>query len=407
MSTRFAVPPGAEPETDHWTAPELARLAVRLADRGPGSLATVPSARRLEIWDETLDALLDPESRERRTLFPALLATSGLSAEGLSEALEVVLAGLAGGAARELARDLPAGGPRPPGGVILAGNIPGLAAQSLLPALLAGRPLLFKSSSDEPLFAAALIRALAAREPALGEAFAAVAFPGSEPELLDAAFLHAARIVAYGGESAIASLRGRFGDRLVAHGPKASVALVADDVDPLTVARKLARDICLFDQRGCLSVQAIYSTLPAEPLAEALEWALALEERRLPPGAIDPGAAALVQQLRAGAALAGEREPQTPLTAGTILVASGRSFRPGPGARTVRIHALDALAEAPAALAPWRGRLQGFALAGAAAWELEPELLALGASRLADAGELQSVGAGWRNGGLDPAAVFA
>lgn len=404
---RWSVPAGFEPASEPWDAAELERLAAELAESGAAALARVSLARRLDVWSDTVASLLDPESPERRALFPALVGTSGLSAEGLSEGLEIVLEGAAEGPARRLAADLPPARERGVAGVVLAANIPGLALQSLLPALLLGRPLILKSASPEPLFAPALVAALAAREPALARAFAAVAFDGARSDLIAAAFSSCDRLLAYGGGEAIDALAARFGDRLVAHGPKASLALVGNGIDAVLVARKLARDIALFDQRGCLSVHAIYTTCPAGELAAALEWALAIEHRRLPPGPIPPAAAAAVQQLRAEAALHSARAPELPIAAGTVLVEPEVRFLPSPGLRTVRVHPLAELRPALAALAPWRGRLQGCALVGDEAWELAPDLTALGVSRLAHAGELQAVDAGWRNGGLDSMELLA
>jgi hypothetical protein len=385
-------------------------IAQNLSRRGVEALAAVPPVRRIEAWIDAVDALLDPLSQERRELMPRLLESSRLSAEGLTEALDVVLGGLSGDGARELASRAEATTTPPrPGysGVILAGNVPGLAAQSLLPALVAGVPLLFKSASDEPHFAPAILAALARREPALADAFAAVTFSGAESEALVAAFGDAHRLLVYGGGEAIEALRARFGDRLVAQGPKASVALVGGGIDPLLVARKLARDIALFDQRGCLSVQAIYTSLDPSELAEALAWALALEQGRLPPGPIEPETASRVQQLRGEAALRGLEVAELPLAAGTVIVEPRPEFTPSPGLRTVRLHPVPGFAKAVEALAPWRDHLQGAALAGEEAWEQTAALEALGVSRIAPAGELQHADAGWRNGGIDPLELFA
>ncbi len=202
------------------------------------------------------------------------------------------------------ARALSGAAPDRLAGVVLAGNIPGLAVQSLLPALLLGRPLLLKSASAEPWFAPALVAALVAREPALADAYAAVAFTGDDAEALCRRLRE---------RRSPARLRRRdrrsrasppaSAPRLVAHGPKASVAFVGADVDSLATARGLARDIALFDQRGCLSVQAVYTEGDPDELADALAWALALESARLPHGPIDPAIAAAVQQLRAEAEL--------------------------------------------------------------------------------------------------------
>ncbi len=427
MLTDFAAPPGWSPrarrergvgsavwEGGVWAADELRALAAALASAGGDALATLPIAARLEPWHDTVAAFLDPDSAERRRLLPALVETSGLSPEGLIEGLDLVLGGVGPAAAAALAARCAAaaGSGRRPGlgGAVLAANLPGLAVQPLLPALLSGRPLLLKTSTREPLFAAAFVAALGRRSPELARAFAAVAVPATDTAGLDAALGGAERLVAYGGEAALASLAARFGSRLVAQGPKASLALAGGELDPVGVARGLARDVARFDQRGCLSVQALYFEGPAaagRELAEALAWALAMEHRRLPPGPIDPVAAAAVQQLRGEADLRGLHRPELPLAAGTVVVESRAEFRPSPGLRTVRVHVVERLAEVPAALAPWRGRLQGAALAGPRAEALTDELAALGICRFAAPGDLQAADAAWANGGIDPAALFA
>jgi hypothetical protein len=384
---------------------ELRSLAQRLATRGPRAVAGLALARRLEVWNETLAAFLEPGSPERSGLLPRLLESSRLSAEGLTEGLEIVLGGASGPSAAAMARRVEAlAGEVEPAlaGVVLAGNIPGLAVQSLLPALLLGRPLIFKNASAEPWFAPALVAALVAREPALADAYAAVTFAGGEVEALEAAFELASPVLAYGGGEAIAALSTRFGDRLVAHGPKASLAVVSRDADPVCTARGLARDIALFDQRGCLSVQAVYTDGDAGELASALAWALRLESARLPAGPIDAPAAAAVQQLRAEAELRTGSLQELQIGEGTVLVESESFFRPVPGLRTVRVHGLKDLEELVAILEPWRGKLQGVALAGARARSLSNDLALLGFSRLAPAGELQSADASWANGGIDP-----
>ncbi len=393
------------------TAAELAATAAHLAARGPRALAALPIARRLALWEETVAAFLEPGSAERSALLPRLLASSRLSPEGLTEGLEIVLGGASGAAAAAMARraaELPAAVPERLAGVILAGNLPALAVQSLLPALLLGRPLLLKSASSEPWFAPALVAALVAREPSLADAFAAVAFAGDDTAALQAAFDAVDPLLAYGGAPAVFGLAARFGGRLVAHGPKASVAFVGADVDLVGTARGLARDIALFDQRGCLSVQAVYTAGDPEELASALAWALRLESARLPHGPIDAATAAAVQQLRAAADMQQGKggELRMELAVGTVLVESATFFRPVPGLRTVRVHGIAKLSDALPALAEWKGKLQGAVLAGPTADELAASLPLLGFSRLAPPGELQSADAGWANGGIDPLEVF-
>jgi len=85
------------------------------------------------------------------------------------------------------------------------------------------------------------------------------------------------------------------------------------------------------------------------------------------------------------------------------------TFRPTPGRRTVRVHPVAALDRAVEALAPWRGRLQGAALAGMTEDEegrLRRALADLGVSRFTAPGLLQSPDARWQNGGVDPLEVL-
>ncbi len=360
-------------------------------------------------------AFLEPGSAERSALLPRLLTSSRLSAEGLTEGLEIVLGGASGASAAAMAREverLSSAGSGPAAGlvgVILAGNIPGLAVQSLLPALLIGRPLLLKGASTEPWFAPALVAALVAREPALADAYAAVSFRGDDGEDIAAAFENVETLLAYGGGETIARLAERFSRRLVAQGPKASVAFLGRGTDPVCTARALARDIALFDQRGCLSVQAVYTEGDPEELACALDWSLQIEAARLPHGPIDPTMAAAVQQLRAESELrSGSNSGRaTELAVGTVLVERETFFRPVPGLRTVRVHGVNSLADVIPKLEPWKGKLQGAALAGRAAEELRTTLPFLGFSRFAKPGELQEADASWANGGIDPLQVFS
>ncbi len=443
----FAVPPGCEPATivddprgfgaARFEAAELFALAARLAERGAATLAAIPLDRRIAIWCDSIDALLDPDSEERRRLIRPLLLTSRLSAEGLSEGLRVMLEGAGRAAAEALAEraqgarsrsfaqgarsrssaqgarlpratSFDAAGRRPTSlaAVVLAGNVPGLAVQAILPALVLGRPLLAKSASTEPLFAAALVAALARREPSLAEAIAALRFDGADAALGDAAFAQAERVVAYGGAESVGALAEQLGSRLVAHGPKASVALVARETDLVAVGRALARDVALFDQRGCLSVHAVFAEGNGRDVAEALAWGLALEHGRLPPGPIDPATAAAVQQLRGAAELAGTSIGRLDLEQGTVLLEADAAFRPSPGLRTVRVHDLPALERAAAALTAWRGRLQGIAFAGEKAERVASGFAAHGVSRIAPAGSLQEADAAWANGGVDPIEAF-
>ena len=370
---------------------------------GGAVLRALSTESLLAAWSETVEAFRDPASPERRALDTELARLCRLSAEGLAAGLEAVL----GGVRREPASALFTAAEgrtasEDPVLVVLASNLPALAVQPLLPALALRRPVLLKSPSAEPLFAPAFLAALIRREPRLGAALAAATWPGGDASLEAPVLAAAGVVLAYGDAPALADLERRAPGKVVGYGPKTSLGVLGKEIDPEEAAEGLARDIALFDQRGCLSIVSVYTAGDAEALADRLEDALADLARRWPPGPADPAVLAGVQQLRLEAEMRGLRSSHLPISAGTVLIDPDSAFRPTPGLRTVRIHPLPDLECLLPLLAPWQGRLQGAALAGQDAWSLGPQLKDLGISRCAAPGDLQSPDARWHNGGIDP-----
>ena len=390
-----------------WSAPEVRQLVARLARDGARQHRQLATPSLRQAWASTVTAFLDPTSFERRALDVSLPRLCGLSPAGTDAALSTVLGGVTGPAVDEIfdaAHDHGDGGGLVT--IILASNLPALVVQPLLPALALRRPVLVKSPSAEPLFAPAFVRALVEREPRLADAVAAITWRGGDRDLEDPILAASETVVAYGDDETLADLGRRVAGRLVGYGPKVSLAVVSAEVAPEQVTRELARDIALFDQRGCLSPQAVYTTGPAEPLAAALAGALAALERDLPAGPVPAEQLAAVQQVRAEADLHGHFRPELRPESGTVVVDPLPAFRPGPGLRTVRIHPLVELTDVLEHLEPWRGRLQGVALAGRA-WELATGLGELGVTRRAAPGSLQRPDARWHNGGRHPVELLA
>lgn len=390
----------------HWTPRSLEKLVAALRE-GEAALRAIPADDLLAAWGDTVATFLRPSSLERRALDPALSRLSGLSREGLKAGLEAVLGGVRREAAAALlAHARPATESAGPVLTILASNLPALAVQPLLPALLVRRPVLLKSPSAEPLFAPAFLAALARREPRLAGAVAAATWPGGDVELEKPVLAGVGTILAYGESETLEDLKRRAPGKVVGYGPQTSLAAIGAEVDPREAAEGLARDVALFDQRGCLSIAAVYTAGDAPALAQRLSEALQDLRRRWPPGPPARTALAAVQHLSLEAEMRGLWQSSLGVREGTVIVDPDPRFRPSPGLRTVRVHPLADLAGLPAILEPWRGRLQGAALAGEAAWRLEPRLRELGISRCAPPGELQSPDATWHNGGIDPLAVL-
>jgi len=393
-----------------WDADSLRALAASLAD-GAAELERASDTELHAAWEATLSRL-SPRGGERWSHVESQLARhAGLSPEGLRAGIEVVFDGVRGSAAGALfeegRRMREASSARPtnmsvrvaPLLVVLASNLPGLALQPLLAALVLRRPVLVKSPSAEPLFAPLFVRMLGELCPAIQSAWAAVQWVGGDHELEAPLLRFCAPVIAYGDQPAIDSLTERAAGRVIQYGPKLSLGYVTAEADLEAAAEGLARDIALFDQRGCLSVQAIFTEGPAEELANPLAQALGRLSETLPAGKIDPALAAAVQSLRSEADLLGYSRPDLPVNAGTVIVDPRPELKPSPGLRTVRLRRIDADSiEEP--LRPWSGRIQGVSWAGPRRPEIEAVFGDLGVSRIADAGELQQADALWRNGGV-------
>ena len=377
--------------------------ARRLAAAAP-ALRAIPDNELPAAWNDTLAAFLDPQSPERRALDPDLLQSTGLSPAGLDHGLQSIGSGMLGEAATAELRRPHRQNENGFSLVVLPAEPPGLILQSLLPALAARAPVLFKSSRAEPHFAPAFLSALGQRLPALGDAYAVATWTGGDPEVEAPLHASARLVVAYGGEETVGALQAAANGRIVTFGPKLSLGWVGPGADPERAARGMALDIATFDQRGCLSVQAVF-VVPAAASAFATELARALAglATELPPGRTDPAGRAGVRLAREDADLRGLTWHGNALDAGTVILENDVRISPSPGLRTVRIH--------PAADVPplddWYGRLQGLAVAGHLAPAVRTAFHEAGVSRFAPAGALQTTGAAWRNDGIDLAAEFA
>lgn len=378
-------------------------IAQRLAAAAQ-SLRAIPNEHLLATWNDTLAAFLDADSPERRDLDPHLLQSSGLSPTGLGHGLRAIGTGMLGEpAAVELRRPHR----QQEDGfslVVLPAEPPGLILQSLLPALAARAPVLFKSSRAEPHFATAFLAALSQRLPTLREAYAAATWTGGDPAIEAPLHASARLVVAYGGEETISALEAAAPLRLIAFGPKLSLGWVGPGADLSQAAGGMALDIATFDQRGCLSVHAVFVEPPVVAIfATALAEALRELAPQLPPGPANTTDRAGVRLAREDADLRGLPCYGDALDAGTVIVDADPRISPSPGLRTVRIHPVEGIPT----LDDWNGHLQGVAVAGRMPAIIRRTFEQAGASRFAPAGRLQTTDAAWRNGGIDLAAEFA
>lgn len=296
---------------------------------------------------------------------------------------------------------------------VLAQNTPGLAIAPAFQSLALGCPIVLKPASAEPHFAARLAASIAEVDGDLGAACAAVEWRGGAGEVEAALLGAASRIVAYGSADTMAALRARVGERLVACGPRSSVAVVARP-DPAAIpeiAAALGRAVAFLDQRGCLSPQSIlvHRSVDAAALAEALAAALRELEREWPRRRLDLGAAIAFRRAvdeaeaevlagRVRALHGGVTEPFA------VVLESGPALRATPLDRFVRLHPFDGAAALSDALRPLVGSLEcvGLECDVSSRTSLERAVLEAGAARVCAIDAMQDPPASWHVGGHLP-----
>jgi hypothetical protein len=217
--------------------------------------------------------LADGARPEGRALRAQLSTTAGLSELGIERALSSCLETHA--TPDELAALLQAAPPSPAAHVLLSGNVFVAALRALALGVAASERVFVRSSRRDP----ALVEALHALEPTAFERVTEL-----DPQPGD-------RVWAYGSDETMASVRHRLpaGVWLHAHGHGLGAVVVEahPGLDVAALARPIALDTALFDQRGCLSprvVCVVEGSFTARELAVALAAELEHLDQELPPG---------------------------------------------------------------------------------------------------------------------------
>lgn len=368
--------------TDLGRAVEAARLAGARAARRPRREIATALAAAARRW------------RVDTALRGALPAQASLSAPVVAAGLDVAAGTLDADAMVDLVeRELGAERPARPWLVahVLASNVPALGLPAIALTCLAGAAAVVKSGRADRLSAPAFRRALEAEDAELAATVVTTYWPGSDPVTEQAVLAPADVLVATGQDETVASLARRFAGRVVAHGERASIVVVGRDAleDTDALADRVARDVALHDQRGCLSPVAVYIEGDAGAFAERLVAALAALEDTWPPGPL----ATAERAAHRTAVAAAEWSGATVLggAGGTVLLHPDPRPRPCPGRRTVWVHPLTAL---PKVLAP--GRIECVGVARATV-DLEA-LRRLGVSRVCAPGRMQRPPLSWPRG---------
>jgi acyl-CoA reductase LuxC len=356
-------------------------------------------ARAFERWR-------DRSYARRRDAIEAIADSAGYSVAMLENSIDALLKPFGSDALKAMAARVSADNrnskPKTVG-FIAAGNVAGAGIHEIAIALIAGERVLIKTASAEPKFFAQFARTLAEIDGEAGARIEVLNWRRARTDLTDELISKCDRVVAYGDDATIESLRRR--SDVIGFGSRVSAALIdASCIDG--VAELLARDVALFEQLGCLSLHQVFVVgpdgHPARDLAIRMSEVLERIGDTMPPARIPLRDAAEIRGVRERArwrAISGE---PVELFEGrglewtVVFEAKADSFKVSPGFRTVHVTAVRDLAEFRACIGNISGRIEAMAVAGD---ECEIEARAMAIPYVCAPGEMQSPPLEWRHGG--------
>lgn len=283
---------------------------------------------------------------------------------------------------------------------VLAATVPTLAFEAIVESLLLRSPLLLRPSSRDLLTTTVLLDQLRDRAPALAPFVAGVHWPRSCQRTSRAVLGQADLVQVWGDDDTVRTLERLVppSTRFVGHGHRVSCAVIGpheggDAPVAGALARSIALDTSLFDQRGCMSPHTVFVHTESRPSLLDLAEHLAAEafaeiERTLPRGQIDPQTAAEVMQLRGVSEFAGcARTGRT----FTVVLHEACAFHPAPPARVLHLVPWSRPEDLEQALAPLRHRLSTVALSAGSDGRrtLLPVLQRLAPGRICAPGRMQ------------------
>lgn len=299
-------------------------------------------AERLERLLAAARALADTTRASGRAAVADLTASTGLSRENVELALRDCLE--VAPTTEELEALAAGVEPAPRIHVLLSSTVFVAAHRAIALALAGSAAVHVRSSRREPCMA----KLLARHAPGLFELVA---------ELKPSAGDH---VHAYGQAGTLATVAQSLppGVELRGHGPGIGIVVVDASALEATrghaqLAREVARDVALFDQRGCLSPRLVLlegSEGAAASLAEALAAALGALERYVPLGRLDPDERASITRYRDTLTYAGRV-----FTAGSGYVgvaSSGSALTFAPPGRNLHVIPTPSVSGELASLAP-------------------------------------------------------
>jgi hypothetical protein len=414
---------------------QIAALTERVRNAGREQLKPMPVAQIVDIVDRAVARLLDRNDLYRQKAEEILPIVTGYDADMIRLGLTGYLKTFRKPELQKfLAEDftnpliLDDFQPMPKGGFarafgpdilthIWAGNVPGLPIWSLISGLLVKAGNIGKVPTAEPLFAGWFAQVLAEVAPEIADCFAVVWWKGGDAAREDALLKESDVVLAYGGNDPLAAIRDRVPvtTRYLAYGHKVSFGVIsraALDIQKASMAaHQAAYDVIRYDQQGCYSPHVFFvergGRVSPQDFAQYLAHELEAFEKKYPRRALSIAEARDIAAWRHGEEIksfAGEDSGLIGNAENAWSVAfidDDEDLSPSGLNRTIKIAAVDTLADVVPRIAPYKTLLQtvGIAAPPAELYELSAALGLAGVTRISALGHMTAPEAGWHHDG--------
>ncbi|WP_395142628.1 acyl-CoA reductase [Armatimonas sp.] len=286
--------------------------------------------------------------------------------------------------------------------LILAGNTPLLAWPVLHYAVLLGIPVFIKQSRDETVWTRHFVETLAEIDPEVAALLHLDSFPGDDLRT-KTLVQNADAVIAYGGDESIAALHEATPEAtpFQGFGHAISIGLIGGHWD----AHRFARDVLMYDQAGCLSLQTLLVAYAyGSKVGHALALALERQRERLGVKArTDAAECRIVREARDLALMEGREVLGNSDLCWSVVIHQEPCPLPAPtGFCVVHVIPYDDQKPFQWFLGEYVGKIScvGECVPGRSDW-WNQALKAEGVSRICQAGTMQMPPLDWRNGNVD------
>ena len=417
------------------TDAQMQAMAERVRVASRDHLKTLTISQIIDIIDRAVARLLDRKDPYRRKAEEILPIVTGYDAEmirlGLTGYLKTFRKPeLQKFTAEDFANPLILDDfqPMPKGGFarafgpdilthIWAGNVPGIPVWSLVSGLLVKAGNIGKVPSAEPLFAGWFAQVLSDVAPEIADCFAVVWWKGGDTAREEALLKESDVVLAYGGNESLSAIRDRVPvtTRYLAYGHKVSFGAISraalDTHKAADTAHQAAYDVVRYDQQGCYSPHVFFvernGRISPQDFAQYLAHELETFEKKYPRRALSIGEARDMAAWCHGEEIKSFASENRGLIGNAdsawsvAFVDDTEDLSPSGLNRTIKIVAVDALADIVPRIAPYKTLLQtvGIAAPPAELYALSTTLGIAGVTRISAIGHMTAPEAGWHHDG--------